>query len=65
MIFLCQSIESQFFVNGCFWHEHENYKYFCLPKNNIKFWSNKIEKNKKCDKKEQCQFASKPQHIEV
>ena len=34
------------FVNGCFWHGHENCKYFHLPKTNIDFWSNKIERNK-------------------
>ena len=25
------------FVNGCFWHGHENCKYFRLPKTNIDF----------------------------
>ena len=50
------------FVNGCFWHGHENCKYFRLPKTNIDFWSNKIERNKERDKKEQCQLATMGWH---
>lgn len=34
------------FVHGCFWHGHENCKNARIPKNNIKFWKNKIERNK-------------------
>ena len=37
------------FVNGCFWHGHENCRYFRMPKSNVGFWSNKIERNKKRD----------------
>lgn len=33
------------FVNGCFWHGHEGCKYFRLPKSNVEFWSEKIERN--------------------
>lgn len=33
------------FVNGCFWHKHEDCKYFVWPKNNAEFWKNKIESN--------------------
>lgn len=33
------------FVNGCFWHGHEDCKYFRLPKSNIEFWKEKIERN--------------------
>lgn len=50
------------FVNGCFWHGHENCKYFHLPKTNIDFWANKIERNKERDKKEQCQLAAMGWH---
>ena len=50
------------FVNGCFWHGHENCKYFRLPKTNTDFWSNKIERNKDRDKKEQCQLAAMGWH---
>ncbi|MDV3626778.1 very short patch repair endonuclease [Elizabethkingia anophelis] len=30
------------FVNGCFWHGHQNCKYFVLPKTRIEWWLNKI-----------------------
>ena len=39
------------FVNGCFWHKHEECKYFVWPKNNAEFWKNKIERNVERDKK--------------
>lgn len=38
------------FVNGCFWHGHEGCKYFRLPKSNVEFWKEKIERNIKRDK---------------
>lgn len=50
------------FVNGCFWHGHENCKYFCLPKTNIDFWQKKIERNKVRDKAEQCRLAAMGWH---
>lgn len=37
------------FVNGCFWHGHENCKYFVLPKTRTEWWKNKIEQTKKRD----------------
>lgn len=33
------------FVNGCFWHGHEGCKHFRLPKSNVEFWKEKIERN--------------------
>ncbi len=33
------------FVNGCLWHGHEGCKYFRLPKSNVEFWKEKIERN--------------------
>ena len=38
------------FVNGCFWHGHEECKYFRLPKSNVEFWKEKIERNIERDK---------------
>lgn len=38
------------FVNGCFWHGHEGCKYFRLPKSNVEFWKEKIERNVARDK---------------
>ena len=37
------------FINGCFWHAHENCKYFTIPKTNKDFWNKKFEENKKRD----------------
>lgn len=33
------------FVNGCFWHRHENCKYFVMPKSNTEYWQDKIARN--------------------
>lgn len=33
------------FVNGCFWHGHEDCKYFVWPKSNEEFWRKKIGSN--------------------
>lgn len=30
------------FINGCFWHGHEDCKYSKLPETNPEFWKNKI-----------------------
>ena len=38
------------FVNGCFWHGHEDCRYFRLPKSNVEFWKEKIERNIERDK---------------
>ena len=40
------------FVNGCFWHGHEGCRYFVMPKSNVEFWAEKIEKNKERDKRD-------------
>jgi DNA mismatch endonuclease (patch repair protein) len=38
------------FLNGCFWHKHENCKYAYTPKTNTKFWVDKITSNADRDK---------------
>lgn len=50
------------FVNGCFWHGHENCKYFRMPKTNTDFWRRKIERNRARDKQEQQQLAKMGWH---
>lgn len=50
------------FVNGCFWHGHENCRYFRLPKTNVDFWKNKIECNRERDKEEQQRLAEMGWH---
>ena len=37
------------FINGCFWHGHENCKYFVVPKTRTEWWVNKINGNKQKD----------------
>jgi len=37
------------FVHGCFWHGHENCKYFVLPETRKEWWHNKISRNKDLD----------------
>ena len=39
------------FVNGCFWHMHENCKLSSIPKSNYDYWKNKLEGNVERDKK--------------
>ncbi len=43
--------KSVVFVNGCFWHGHEECPLFVLPKTNADFWADKIEKNRTRDAK--------------
>ncbi len=51
-IFL-KCLKTVIFVHGCFWHKHENCKYFVVPKTRTDFWMNKINKNVENDVKHQ------------
>lgn len=42
-------IRTVIFVHGCFWHGHENCKYFVVPKTNTEWWLCKINRNKQND----------------
>jgi DNA mismatch endonuclease (patch repair protein) len=33
------------FINGCFWHAHQNCKFHVLPKSNKEYWLAKIQRN--------------------
>lgn len=39
------------FVNGCFWHAHEECNTFRLPKKNTEYWERKIKRNVERDKR--------------
>lgn len=39
-------LKTVIFVNGCFWHGHNDCLNFRLPKTNVKFWVQKINRNK-------------------
>lgn len=38
------------FINGCFWHGHQNCKYATIPASNHEFWLTKITGNVERDK---------------
>lgn len=42
-------IRTVIFVHGCFWHGHENCKYFVVPKTKTDWWVSKINRNKQND----------------
>lgn len=44
-----QKFKTVIFVNGCFWHGHENCKYFKLPETRTDWWLDKINKNRAKD----------------
>lgn len=50
------------FVNGCFWHGHDDCKHYVMPKTNTEFWRKKIERNKARDKAEQRRLAEMGWH---
>ncbi|WP_214072636.1 DNA mismatch endonuclease Vsr [Mucilaginibacter sp. dw_454] len=37
------------FIHGCFWHGHQDCRYFTVPKSNTEWWLNKIHKNQQND----------------
>lgn len=39
------------FVHGCFWHAHEDCKYFKIPQTRTDWWKNKLYGNKERDEK--------------
>ena len=39
------------FVHGCFWHGHDNCKYFKIPQTRTQWWTDKINTNKANDAK--------------
>ena len=51
-----QKYKTVIFVNGCFWHGHENCKYFKLPATRTEWWKEKIEGNIKNDIKKHNQL---------
>lgn len=50
------------FINGCFWHGHENCKYYVIPKSNTSFWTQKISRNIDRDKQVQRELAQMGWH---
>lgn len=46
------------FINGCFWHGHENCKIAHIPKSKSDWWRQKIDRNVARDKKVLSQYQS-------
>lgn len=46
------------FVNGCFWHGHEGCRYYRLPKSNVDFWQEKIERNRARDARNEAELKA-------
>jgi len=44
------------FVNGCFWHLHNNCSKASMPQTNIVFWTKKLHCNQQRDKENQLQL---------
>ncbi|MDZ7694755.1 MAG: DNA mismatch endonuclease Vsr [Balneolaceae bacterium] len=42
---------SVIFVHGCFWHAHEDCKYFKIPKTRTEWWKDKLYGNKERDER--------------
>ncbi len=38
-------------IHGCFWHGHNNCRYFVIPKTRTEWWLNKLFRNRANDKK--------------
>ncbi len=51
------------FVNGCFWHKHDECKYFTWPKDNAEFWRKKIEGNVLRDNKNYEKLSQMGWHV--
>ena len=47
--FVVRSAETVIFVQGCFWHGHVNCSKARIPKSNVRFWKEKVLKNKSRD----------------
>ena len=41
-----QKYKTIIFINGCFWHGHENCKYYVIPKTRTDWWVEKINNTK-------------------
>ncbi len=42
-------LKTAIFVNGCFWHQHENCNRASIPKSNVNYWIKKLDGNKQRD----------------
>ena len=52
-------LKTVIFVHGCYWHGHENCRYFVLPKTRTDWWLTKINGNKFRDEKNKKELTCK------
>lgn len=46
------------FIHGCFWHSHQNCKYFVIPKTRPEWWLNKLATNYRNDESAKLKLKS-------
>jgi DNA mismatch endonuclease, patch repair protein len=49
--FVLEASRLALFVHGCFWHAHKGCKNAVLPTSNLEYWSRKIDRNRKRDRR--------------
>ena len=49
--FVIKTSKLALFIHGCFWHGHQGCKNSTLPSSNIDYWSRKIDRNRKRDRR--------------
>lgn len=49
--FILKASKLALFVHGCFWHSHKGCKNAALPASNSVYWAQKIERNKRRDRR--------------
>jgi DNA mismatch endonuclease (patch repair protein) len=54
-----RKIHTAVFVNGCFWHGHENCRDATIPKSNTPFWVGKINANKERDARKRHELTTR------
>lgn len=53
------------FVNGCFWHMHNDCSHFSWPRTNEEFWKSKLSENKRRDERNYMALSELGWHIVI
>lgn len=51
-------LKTAIFIHGCFWHGHQQCRYFIIPKTRTEWWMEKINRNIENDKIKQDQLSN-------
>jgi DNA mismatch endonuclease (patch repair protein) len=49
--FILPNVGVAVFVHGCFWHGHKGCEHSSLPSSNVKYWTEKIGRNQRRDRR--------------